>query len=143
MYSGHIVKVYTVEPPNKGHLGMSLIQRCSLFGRHQLVLLCVNYPNVSFIWRFHCLARGVPSLCFSMQDEDLRSAVCLEQAAHAFLRSQPSMPRKYALHLVLAGNRYARAAQVERRREGGIYRLGPVRTSLQWWIFPGKHALRQ
>ena len=46
------------------------------------------------------------------QDADLRSAVCLEQAAHAFLRSKPSMPRKYALHLILEGNRYARAAQV-------------------------------
>ena len=55
------------------------------------------------------------------EDADLRSAVCLEQAAHSFLRVQPSMVRKYALHLILAGHRYARSVQVrarERRREG-------------------------
>ena len=52
------------------------------------------------------------------EDADLRSAVCLEQAAHSFLRVQPSMVRKYALHLILAGHRYARAVQV-RAREGG------------------------
>ena len=47
-----------------------------------------------------------------VQDADLRSAVCVEQAAHAFLRIQPSMARKYALHLILAGHRYAKVAQV-------------------------------
>ena len=51
------------------------------------------------------------------EDADLRSAVCLEQAAHSFLRVQPSMVRKYALLLILAGHRYARAVQV-RAREG-------------------------
>ena len=49
---------------------------------------------------------------YTFQDDDLRSAVCVEQAAHAFLRIQPSMARKYALHLILAGHRYARVAQV-------------------------------
>ena len=56
------------------------------------------------------------------EDADLRSALCLEQAAHSFLRVQPSMVRKYALHLILAGHRYARSVQVrarEGRREGG------------------------
>lgn len=48
-----------------------------------------------------------------MQDSDLRSAVCLEQAAHAFLRINPAMARKYALHLVLAGHRYAKSGQVQ------------------------------
>ena len=51
-------------------------------------------------------------IVFTLQDADLRSAVCVEQAAHAFLRIQPTMPRKYALHLILAGHRYAKVAQV-------------------------------
>ena len=38
--------------------------------------------------------------------------MCLEQAAHAFLRIVPAMDRKYALHLILAGHRYAQSAQV-------------------------------
>ena len=50
------------------------------------------------------------------------SALCLEQAAHSFLHSQPSMPRKYALHLVLAGNGYARAAV---RVSWGVYDKTP------------------
>lgn len=50
------------------------------------------------------------------EDADLRSAVCLEQAAHSFLRVHPTMARKYALHLILAGHRYARSVQV--RKEG-------------------------
>ena len=45
------------------------------------------------------------------QDDDLRSALCLEQAAYAFLRTRPSMERKFALHLILAGHRYARSTQ--------------------------------
>ena len=49
---------------------------------------------------------------FLLQDADLRSAVCVEQAAHAFLRIHPAMARKYALHLILAGHRYAKVAQV-------------------------------
>ena len=45
-----------------------------------------------------------------VQGSDLHSAVCLEQAAHAFLRIVPAMDRKYALHLILAGHRYAQSA---------------------------------
>lgn len=46
------------------------------------------------------------------EDSDLRSALLLEQAAYAFLKSQkPVMLRKYAFHLVLAGHRYSKASQ--------------------------------
>lgn len=46
------------------------------------------------------------------EDSDLRSALLLEQAAYAFLKSQkPPMLRKYAFHMVLAGHRYSKAAQ--------------------------------
>ena len=51
-------------------------------------------------------------VCVHVQESDLHSAVCLEQAAHAFLRIVPPMGRKYALHLILAGHRYAKSAQV-------------------------------
>lgn len=46
------------------------------------------------------------------EDSDLCSALLLEQAAYAFLKSQkPLMLRKYAFHLVLAGHRYSKANQ--------------------------------
>lgn len=46
------------------------------------------------------------------EDSDLRSALFLEQAAYAFLKSQkPPMLRKYAFHMVLAGHRYSKAVQ--------------------------------
>ncbi|ALC44776.1 l-3-76BDm [Drosophila busckii] len=45
------------------------------------------------------------------EDSDLRSALLLEQAAYCFLVTQPPMHRKYAFHIVLAGNRYSRAGQ--------------------------------
>lgn len=46
------------------------------------------------------------------EDSDLRSALFLEQAAYAFLKSlKPPMLRKYAFHMVLAGHRYSKAIQ--------------------------------
>ncbi|SPP76613.1 trafficking protein particle complex subunit 8 [Drosophila guanche] len=45
------------------------------------------------------------------EESDLRSALLLEQAAYCFLVTQPAMHRKYAFHIVLAGNRYSRAGQ--------------------------------
>lgn len=45
------------------------------------------------------------------EESDLRSGLLLEQAAYCFLATQPSMYRKYAFHIVLAGNRYSRAGQ--------------------------------
>lgn len=45
------------------------------------------------------------------EESDLRSALLLEQASYCFLASQPSMPRKYAFHIVLSGNRYSRSGQ--------------------------------
>ena len=56
------------------------------------------------------------------QEADLRSAVCVEQAAHAFLRIHPSMTRKYALHLILAGHRYGKVAQVGGAVGGATHR---------------------
>ena len=43
------------------------------------------------------------------EDSDLRSAVMLEQASLCFLLSSPSMPRKYGIHMILAGHRYGKA----------------------------------
>ncbi|XP_068148703.1 LOW QUALITY PROTEIN: trafficking protein particle complex subunit 8 [Drosophila tropicalis] len=56
------------------------------------------------------------------EESDLRSALLLEQAAYCFLISpQPrAMHRKYAFHIVLAGNRYSRAGQ--RRHAYRCYR---------------------
>uniref|UniRef100_A0A6B2EI91 Protein with involvement in meiosis gsg1 n=1 Tax=Phlebotomus kandelakii TaxID=1109342 RepID=A0A6B2EI91_9DIPT len=45
------------------------------------------------------------------EDSDLRSGLLLEQAAYAFLSSQPPLFRKYAFHAVLAGHRYSKAGQ--------------------------------
>ncbi|KAH8371336.1 hypothetical protein KR093_006982 [Drosophila rubida] len=45
------------------------------------------------------------------EESDLRSALLLEQAAYCFLVTHPPMHRKYAFHIVLAGNRYSRAGQ--------------------------------
>lgn len=44
-------------------------------------------------------------------DQDLPSAVLLEQAAYSFLMAQPPQHRKYAFHIVLAGHRYSKCGQ--------------------------------
>lgn len=44
-------------------------------------------------------------------DADLPSALLLEQAAYAFLKSTPPHHRKYAFHIVLAGHRYSKCGQ--------------------------------
>lgn len=44
-------------------------------------------------------------------DSDLPSALLLEQAAYAFLKSSPPYYRKYAFHIVLAGHRYSKCGQ--------------------------------
>ncbi|KAG9298934.1 hypothetical protein G9A89_015956 [Geosiphon pyriformis] len=49
----------------------------------------------------------------SGEDSDLRSALFLEQAAHAFLRGPRPLVRKYAFHLILAGHRYGKCNQRE------------------------------
>ena len=41
-----------------------------------------------------------------MQEENLRAALLLEQAALCLLRVQPPSVRKFAFHMVLAGLRY-------------------------------------
>ena len=50
------------------------------------------------------------------QESDLRSAAMLEMAGYAYLRTTPTMVRKHALHLILAGQRYNKAGQVRQRR---------------------------
>ena len=62
------------------------------------------------MWCEGSVHTGSPAL----QDSDLHGAVSLEQAGHAFLRIHPAMARKYALHLILAGHRYAKSGQVSR-----------------------------
>eukprot|EP00051_Salpingoeca_urceolata_P002448 m.50250 g.50250 ORF g.50250 m.50250 type:complete len:1293 (-) comp12141_c1_seq1:266-4144(-) len=42
------------------------------------------------------------------EDSDLRSALFLEQAAVCFQQCSPSMPRRAAFHLILAGHRYTK-----------------------------------
>lgn len=44
-------------------------------------------------------------------DQDLPSALLLEQAAYSFLMAQPPQHRKYAFHIVLAGHRYSKCGQ--------------------------------
>ena len=48
----------------------------------------------------------------SFQESSLNAAVMLEQAAYCYLLSDPPFLRKYAFHLVLAGNRYYISEQV-------------------------------
>jgi len=49
-------------------------------------------------------------LKLSNDDDDLKSAVLLEQIAHCFLRGKRPLLRKFAFHLVLAGHRYGKAS---------------------------------
>ena len=58
--------------------------------------------NVQLYWRLRC----------HPQDSDLRSALLLEQAAHCFINMKQPMVRKYSLHMILAGHRFSKAAQV-------------------------------
>ncbi|CAA6663549.1 unnamed protein product [Spirodela intermedia] len=48
----------------------------------------------------------------SIEEPSLHAAVMLEQASYCYLLSDPPMLRKYAFHLVLAGNRYYISEQV-------------------------------
>lgn len=45
-------------------------------------------------------------------DDTLKSAMFLEQAAICYIQSTPPLPRKYAMHLILAGHRYLKCGQV-------------------------------
>ena len=58
--------------------------------------------NVQLYWRLRC----------HPQDSDLRSALLLEQAAHCFINMKQPMVRKYSFHMILAGHRFSKAAQV-------------------------------
>ena len=51
-----------------------------------------------------CLTCG--TLSGLAQEENLRAALLLEQAALCLLRMQPPAVRKFAFHMVLAGLRY-------------------------------------
>ncbi|CAG8460304.1 5163_t:CDS:10 [Ambispora gerdemannii] len=61
------------------------------------------------------LYKDAPTALIRMsgEDSDLRSALFLEQAAHAFLHCPRPMIRKYAFHLVMAGHRYGKCNQRE------------------------------
>ena len=78
---------------------------CTYMHTHIIIYMYI------YVYIYTCTSVCKCATC--MQDSDLRSAVCLEQAAHAFLRINPAMARKYALHLVLAGHRYAKSGQVQ------------------------------
>ncbi|BES90674.1 Trafficking protein particle complex 8, partial [Nesidiocoris tenuis] len=83
----------------------------------------------------------------SGEDSDLRSAVLLEQAAYCFLHSpRPSLFRKYAFHMVLAGNRYSKASHKNHSMRC-YYQAHQVYESKNWSIAEdhilytiGKHA---
>uniref|UniRef100_A0A146KXS3 Trafficking protein particle complex subunit 8 n=1 Tax=Lygus hesperus TaxID=30085 RepID=A0A146KXS3_LYGHE len=83
----------------------------------------------------------------SGEDSDLRSAVLLEQAAYCFLHSaRPVMFRKYAFHMVLAGNRYSKASHKNHSMRC-YYQAYQVYESKNWSIAEdhilytiGKHA---
>ena len=47
-----------------------------------------------------------------LKESDLLSALLLEQSAHCFLHCKPPMIRKYAFHMILAGHRFSKSAQV-------------------------------
>jgi hypothetical protein len=63
----------------------------------------------------------------TLQEENLRAALLLEQAALCLLRVQPPAVRKFAFHLVLAGLRYNACDQkglgtrAYRRAPGGFF----------------------
>ena len=46
-----------------------------------------------------------------MQEENLRAALVLEQAAQCLLHTSPPHVRKYAFHMVLSGLRYNSCGQ--------------------------------
>ena len=64
------------------------------------------------------------------QEENLRAALVLEQAAHCLLRTAPPHVRKYAFHMVLSGLRYNACGQ----QQLGIraYRCGPQ--PVRWFL---------
>ncbi|KAI8919197.1 ER-golgi trafficking TRAPP I complex 85 kDa subunit-domain-containing protein [Powellomyces hirtus] len=63
--------------------------------------------------RQRAMFREAAPLLISMtgEDSDVRSAMFLEQAAISFLQVNPTMARKYAFHLILAGHRYSKCGQ--------------------------------
>lgn len=51
-------------------------------------------------------------MLLNAQEENLRAALLLEQAAWALLRTQPPHARKFAFHMVLSGLRYNACGQL-------------------------------
>ena len=59
------------------------------------------------LWQRLAAQRPRPhSGCNALQEEPLRAALLLEQAALSLLQMSPPSVRKFAFHLVLAGLRY-------------------------------------
>jgi hypothetical protein len=50
----------------------------------------------------------------SLQEQNLRAAMLLEQSAICYLRAAPPLWRKFGFHMVLAGHRYNQGLQVRR-----------------------------
>ena len=63
----------------------------------------MNPPSAQLLW--FASDRDDPVL-IPAQEENLRAALLLEQAAWALLRTQPPHARKFAFHMVLSGLRY-------------------------------------
>ena len=61
--------------------------------------------------------------CGPVQEENLRAALVLEQAAQCLLHTSPPHVRKYAFHMVLSGLRYNSCGQQQLGMRA--YRCGP------------------
>ena len=60
-----------------------------------------------------------------MQEQGLRGALLLEQAAYSFLAVRPAMTRKYSFHLVMAAHLFRRCNEVGAECVGmACYQLG-------------------
>ncbi|KAI8835627.1 ER-golgi trafficking TRAPP I complex 85 kDa subunit-domain-containing protein [Chytriomyces cf. hyalinus JEL632] len=71
------------------------------------------------------------------EDSDLRSAILLEQSAFCHLKSSPSLKRKYAFYLVMAGDRYTKCGQ--RRHALRCYRAAQQVYEGQGWSLVDNH----
>lgn len=71
------------------------------------------------------------------EDNDLSTALLLEQAALCFISGKMSSRRKYAFHMVLAGHRFAKAAQ--RQHSVRAYRRALQVYRGRGWVYADDH----
>ncbi|KAG6543031.1 hypothetical protein Mapa_015527 [Marchantia paleacea] len=74
----------------------------------------------------------------STEEESLRAALLLEQAAYCYLRTAPPMLRKCGFHLVLAGNQYTNCGQ--RKLAMLVYRSALSIFRDQGWNYISDHV---